>query len=249
MGAIGHAIFVQGVAKTPWVPIFDTTTLWWTVLIAVGAALPLISEITVGGINVKLSQAQQVALTATHLAQTWMFTTRDLLALTEDPRTRTREQVAEQMIKFLKLRAYEAVEWIGQDGEDRRLSIWTSDAQTRELNFFFSNEIRDAETTNFKFEVGQGVIGTVFETQETWNEKDGPSLPVWILVPSAARYRYHGIFCTPINYGSSNIGVLCVDRQKEERFGEDHVDVLLAFASMVGIALGNDRIRESLATQ
>lgn len=244
IGAAGHALILNTAGKAPWVPSFDTTTLWWVVLAAAGIALPVISEITVGGVNLKLNKAQAVTLRATDLMQTWAFTTRDLLAQLEDP-TLLKQQAVSAIIKFLKLRAYEALEWIGQDKEDRRLSIWTSNAATQKLQFFFSNEIRDSETTGHTFAIGEGIVGTVFQSQEIWNERDGPSLPVWKAIHKE-KPRYHGVFCIPINFGDYNIGVLSVDRQKEERFQEDHVDVLTAFAAMVGTILGNEMTRSFL---
>ncbi len=243
VGAIGHVLF--STSGTVWMPVFDTTTLLWVVVAAVGFALPIISEITVGGVNLKLHQAQGVTLRATHLMQTWAFTTSDLLAEFEDPELNSGEAI-ESILKFLKLRAYEALEWIGQDGEERRLAIWMSNATIQRLEFFFSNEIRDAETTSITFGIGDGIVGTVFENQETWNERDAPSIPIWRRIRNE-KPRYHGLFCTPINFGEYNIGVLSVDRQKEERFQEDHVDVLTAFAEMVGTVLGNEKARAFLA--
>lgn len=249
LGFIGLAIhgFWLAPKSSPYIPLFDTTALWWVVLLVVGLALPLVSEITVGGVNLKLRKAEKVGESATDLMQTWVYTTRDLLYRFESE-PMTQQEAGEAIQQFLQLRAYEALKWIGQDEEKRRLSVWIYNSRIDRIEFFFSNQIRDTDTTQFKFRAGQGIIGTIFNNQETWNEPDASDLPVWVPIRNEEP-RYHGIFCRPINYGDYRIGVLSVDREKVERFDRDSENVLTGFASMVATILGNEKARRLLAGQ
>jgi GAF domain len=244
IGLVGHVLLVTRTNQAPWLPLFDTTTLWWAGLIVVGIAVPVISEVTFGGVSLKLKIAEKIALKATDLLQMWMYTTRDFMQRLESPDI-TPEKAGEELKQFISLRSFEALKWIGQDDELRRLSIWLYDQDIDRITFFCSNQIRDKNTVDFKFEVGKGIIGIIFKNQETWNESDAAEIPGWIDI-TGAEPRYRGLYCQPITYGETHLGVLSVDREKRERFDTDDENILAGFAYMMGIVLGNEKTREKL---
>lgn len=248
LGIVGlavHGFWIAPLSGSSYIPVFDNTTMLWGLFLVVGVAFPLVSEVTVGGVNVKIRKAEKVGESATDLMQTWIFTTRDLLYRFETEKL-TPEEAGDAIKQFLQLRAYEALKWIGQDEEKRRLSVWIYNPRLKKIEFFFSNQIRDKETTQYKFDVGKGIIGTVFKNDETWNEVDASDLPIWVSIRDEEP-EYHGIFLRPINYGDYRIGVLSVDREKAERFEKDSQNVLIGFASMIATVLGNEKARNILA--
>jgi GAF domain len=244
-GALLHAFLVQPDSSRHYLPSFDMITLWWVVIFLVGITLPIVSEIRFRDIGVTLAKVEKITMRTADVLQTWMFTTRDLICRLENPQVTLADASAE-IQQFMQLRSYEALEFIGQDGEKRRLSVWIYNGQTDRLEFFFSNEIRDELTTSHTFRPGDGVIGTVFRNDECWNERDAPSLPVWVAI-RRKRPQYRGLFCRPIRFGEFRLGVLSVDRQRAERFERDDEDVLAAFAEMLAIVLGNKRTRDIFA--
>lgn len=244
-GAVGHSIFVDLRSDEKFIPVFDQTTLLWAA-IAVGALLvTFVSEFSFGGASFKLFEtketAEDVIEKATDLVQNWTNQIAQFLADLEAGMSASTFRA--ELSQFLQLRAYEAVEWLSGDGEKRRLSLWIYDESKNALKIFFSNGITDKETLAAEVEYGKGVVGTVYKLQQTWNERDGPSLPVWIPIRSDAP-RYHGIFLTPVNYSDLELGVLCVDRRKRERFSESAEDVMFALANVFAIAIGNQYSQE-----
>src|SRR6202042_3510870 len=216
VGLVGHVLLVAKSDREPWLPLFDTTTLWWAALIVVGVAIPVIGEVTVGSVSIKLQKAKEISRDATRLWQAWMFTLSDLLAKFEDGGM-SKDEAGHELTQFISLRAYEALKWIGQDDELRRLSIWLCNEDVDGLTFFFSDQIKDERTTTYKFRVGDGIIGIVYGNQEIWNEEDATEIPGWVNI-TGEEPKYRGLFCAPITYGELRLGVVSVDREKALEF-------------------------------
>jgi signal transduction protein with GAF and PtsI domain len=155
-------------------------------------------------------------------------------------------EAGRELTRFISLRSYEALKWIGQDDELRRLSIWLYDENVDGLTFFFSDQIKDERTISYKFAVGgDGIIGIVYGNQEIWNEEDATGIPGWVNI-TGEEPKYRGLFCAPITYGDLRLGVLSVDREKALKFDKEAENVLGAFADMTAVALGNNAARTIL---
>lgn len=247
LGAVGHVIFVDLRTDEKFIPIFDETTLLWAAVAVVALLLPFVSEFSFGGASFKLAetqkQAEDVIEKVAELTENWTRQIAVLLAELESEIPG--EEFVETLLTFYQLRAYEALEFLGADGEKRRLSLWLYDDRSDELSIYFSDGIDDDETKNARVKRGIGIVGTVFNLQQTWNERDAPSLPVWVPLRSG-RPRYHGIFLTPVNFAELQLGVLSVDRRKRETFAQSEVDVMTALATIFGMALGNEKAQQLL---
>jgi hypothetical protein len=189
--------------------------------------------------------ADDVVEVATDLTQNWTRQIAQFQAELEAGVTPT--DFSTILLSFLKLRAYEATEWLSGDGEKRRLSLWMYDERSDELSIYFADGIKDKATLSARIKNGCGIVGTVYKLQQTWNERDAPSLPVWIPIRTGDTPRYHGIFLTPVNYAETCLGVLCVDRRNPERFSNPAEDVMIALASVFGMAIGNKHSQALLA--
>jgi GAF domain-containing protein len=245
IGASGHAFLTA--PEQPWQPNFDTTTLWWALVAVFGLVLPIFDEIGLGDFRFKVArEGVDVVNDAAGLMQAWAKTTNRFLANIAN--AKTSKEALGLALDFVSLRAYEAIEWVGKDGEERRAAVWLYNSRDDALVFFLSNEIRDDATINARIPVSQGVAGAAFRDQLVWNEADGPSLPVWIPI-ATAKPKYHGLLCAPINYGDRRLGILSVDREKRESFPQVEYDVLIALAQTIGMALGNEHFRKALKSQ
>ena len=145
--------------------------------------------------------ADDVVEAATDLTQNWTRQIAQFQAELEAGVTPTDFSMI--LLSFLKLRAYEATEWLSGDGEKRRLSLWMYDERSDELSIYFADGIKDKATLSARIKNGCGIVGTVYKLQQTWNERDAPSLPVWIPIRTGDTPRYHGIFLTPVNYAET----------------------------------------------
>lgn len=188
IGAIGHIVFVDLRSDEKFIPIFDETTLLWAAVAIVALLVPFISEFSFGGASFKLVEttkaAEDVVEKVTDLTQNWTKQIAQFLAELETGIVG--DAFAKSLLSFLQLRSYEALEWLGGDGEKRRLSLWLYDKRTDELGIFFSDGIADDETKNARIKRGVGIVGTVYKLQQTWNERDAPALGVWIPIRSTA---------------------------------------------------------------
>ena len=247
LGATGHVVFVDLRGDERFVPIFDETTLLWGAVAVVSLLVPFVSEFSFGGASFKLAetqkQAEDVVEQVAQLTENWTRQIAQLLAELESEIAG--DDFVDVLRAFYEMRAYEALEFLGADGEKRRLSLWLYDDRTDELSIYFSDGIDDDETKNARVKRGEGIVGTVFALQQTWNERDAPALPVWIPL-GTRRPRYHGIFLVPVNFADLRLGVLCVDRRKRETFARSEVDVMTALATIYGMALGNEKAQQLL---
>jgi GAF domain-containing protein len=251
IGAVGHVVFVNVSKDEAWAPNFDLVAIAWVGVALVGLLLPRISEFAFAGLSLRVlevaqaeEEADDVIGSATELAANWNVAVNEVLAALED-RAQAHDETFALITNFMQLRAFEALEWLGLDDERRRLSVWLFDAPNDELFFFFSNEIGDAETVNFTFPVGIGILGCAFREHRVWNERDAAALPVYVSIRRTPP-RYHGILCVPIDFGLTRLGVLCVDREKDDYFEDRDVNVMRALASSLGTVLGNERAQAVL---
>ncbi len=162
-GAAGHAVFVGTKVGDQWEPAFDTTTLLWLGAAAAGLLYPRISEITLGTFGIKLidvvSEANDLVVSAFGISEKWG--NRLNVALVELP-PKPDAEVAQDVITLLKEAAKDATDWLGKDGDARRLAFWIYDHNADQIGFFFSNEINpqsDPAICNFYFKRSEGLIG------------------------------------------------------------------------------------------
>ncbi|MBI1737032.1 MAG: GAF domain-containing protein [Candidatus Rokubacteria bacterium] len=104
---------------------------------------------------------------------------------------------------------------------------------------------------NRQLPIGDGVIGRVAATGETFYVPDAASSP-HTFAPARAvvqRERIRGFVCVPIHSRGRILGTLSLGRQVQAPFNEHEVALLEATADQIGIALDNARLYSELARQ
>jgi C4-dicarboxylate-specific signal transduction histidine kinase len=111
-----------------------------------------------------------------------------------------------------------------------------------------SSNLRDV---NRMLPVGEGVIGRVAATGETFYVRDAATSP-HTFAPARAVVQQDGVrgfVCVPIHSRGRILGTLALGRQTDSPFNEREVALLEATADQIGIALDNARLYSELARQ
>jgi two-component system NtrC family sensor kinase len=104
---------------------------------------------------------------------------------------------------------------------------------------------------NRQLPVGEGVIGRVAATGETFFVSDAASSEHTFAPARAAvkREGVRGFVCVPIHSRGRILGTLALGRQTDAAFNEHEVSLLEATADQIGIALDNARLYSELSRQ
>jgi GAF domain-containing protein len=137
---------------------------------------------------------------------------------------------------YVEARLTDAVEWY-DPADAPQLTVWTADSATGKLSFAFSTQKVGPAVTNATFDRGEGIAGGAFLERLTRNEVHPSRLSIFKRLPGV-EYRYESMLVIPIYYGSTAIGVLCIDRMRAERFDPDTVEAMESLAKSLGTALG-----------
>jgi C4-dicarboxylate-specific signal transduction histidine kinase len=99
--------------------------------------------------------------------------------------------------------------------------------------------------------VGQGVIGNVAVTGQTYWIRDAASSPLTFgpARPVVQREGIRGFVCVPIHSRGRILGTLSLGRRNEAAFDEREVTLLEATADQIGIALDNARLYQESVRQ
>jgi hypothetical protein len=230
---IARTFLVPAVSAATFSPQLDFVTLSWFAAAALGLALPMIVEITVGGVTLRLQQVSTSLLDETvELSRSWAAVVNeyvaDIVSNVDDVPKRTEQ--------FIRFRLREALEWLGTDGEIRRLAVWLYSAELGQLVFYLSNEISDQATMAATFRPDEGFLGACFSERMIRNEVDPSTLPMFKPIASGPQYR--GLLCVPIDFGDTQVGVLTVDRRNATYFDPLAVKVMKQLTFAIGIAVG-----------
>ena len=260
-GALGHALFVGTKIGDHWEPAFDTTTVVWVGFAVIGLIYPRLSEVTLGTFGFKVQDAVKdvtdVVDKALSLTDKWA--TRLNYELVEVPHL-SEDEVESRVASFLQDAAKDAVTWMGDDGETRRLAYWIYDKRADELGFFLSPNITpdtDPAIVRYRFSRGKGLLRRVLE----WDSvRLGGPAPGYLNVSSARKEngffpipgdhsRYKGLLIVPIRVGDEALGVVSVDRALQLSFPKSSVKLIEALAAMAGTLMGQPAIRQKLEGQ
>lgn len=256
VGALcAHALLVPHPIDETWQPSFDNTALFWAIFAVAGFVFPIVTDVSLpGGFGLKISRREVRIryLASTHLLdelsdvmQNWSTALERFLAFLETGEA-DRASVRAALVDFLRLRAFEAIEWVGSDKEERRLSLWIYDDKAKRLRFLHSNEITDADTLDATFELGEGLLGAAFIEDRVWNERVASEVPGYKVIRNQWPPKYNGLLLIPIHYGVRKIGMLSVDRTAPEYFPDTQVNLFKALAAIVGSAIEDPRLKRIL---
>jgi hypothetical protein len=257
-GALGHALFVGTKVGEHWEPLFDTTTLLWIGVAGIGLLYPRLSEVTLGTFGFKVEEAvkdvSDVVDKALGLTDKWAY--RLNRALAELPPLDA-DTVELRVAMFLREAAIDAITWMGEDGESRRLAYWVYDSGVDRLGLFLSPDITaqsDPAIVNHLFGPGEGLLRKVLAWPPPAPGVPGPTSLNLANAKKENGYqaipgdhsRYKGLLIVPIRTGDTMLGVISVDRSLQEKFPSPSVKLVESLASMTGILIGEPTIRQKL---
>jgi GAF domain-containing protein len=147
-----------------------------------------------------------------------------------------------QWDEFRRDRLIEASEWLDPTDEPR-ISVWLADAHGKVLSFGGCTQNVGEALRATTFGAGEGVAGTAFSERAVRNEVNPSQLALFKHVADVP-YLYKSILAIPICYGPLTLGVLCIDRMREDHFDPNIVRVMTALAMLLGIALAAAEARK-----
>lgn len=234
IAAIARAVLVPITAGNAFVPVLDLVTLTWCAVAALGVLLPIVPQITIGEFTVQLRAAEELVDDLLTEFRDWA----DMLAeyLADLAEISDHKAADTRMRQFINLRLVEAGEWLNVPDEDPRISVWLADEQQDCLRFAYSKEIRDPETIATPFGYDEGLMGAAFTEREIRNEVHPQEHPLFKPIPGGRVYG--SLLIVPINYGETQLGVLCIDRKPVRYFDQRQINVMKFIANLIGMAIG-----------
>jgi GAF domain-containing protein len=270
--AVIRAIVVPSGVAGPWIPNLDIVTLAWLTIAIAGAFAQLVLDTRgdsgIAGLigydeQIRRQKKEIVATGASLLAETasvirdWSAVlNRYLAAAVEPDRSVAFESQGNTLVvvrppdwwprlnQFVLARLTEASEWLGPTDQPR-MSVWLANEDEKHLVFGWSTQNVGPKITFATFGFHEGIAGAAFTERMARNEVNPSGLPIFKQLD--APYPYKSMLVIPIDYGSRTIGVLCIDRMREEYFDPTTVAVMKALSSLLGIAIGIAESRNRLS--
>lgn len=244
VGGIMHALWEPANGKGDVMPSFDLVALAYFAFALAGALLPRIQKLGIAGASLEIAVEKAVAVTSdtAGLLDNWIEALNIFLIQIENDRNPN-----QALMDFLADRADEAVKAIGSVGEFIRISYWTYDSSDATLGFFQGTYITDKVVQAFEFPYGKGCLGRAFKEGRLWNEEDPHALSSWIDIPGAHDRTYRAIMLVPFEWGHEKLGMIAIDREAKQKFGDSAERIAQGLASLVGHAFGAPATRSALA--
>ena len=247
-------VFGSPGASFPWHPIASTTALAWLLFGVIGLVVNRLDKIGLpGGANLsfrRLERAEkaaakrevsvealgQVLADYSDLMQNWAQSV-NLLVEELEKYGEADDDVADILARFCLGRMEEARDVIAERGDRTRLSFWWYVEDAGGLKLLFSDDIRDDETLNHVFKPGAGLLGQCYVESRIYNFEDAPSSIYYQRIRQDP--DYHGLLLVPVKARTDQkaIGVLSIDREKEEAFDENASNVGSALADLIAYAM------------
>jgi hypothetical protein len=232
-----HAFPTQIHAKDLDYPIIDTVTLGCLGVILVAILLPKISEITIGGTSLKLTEAQAGAEDVrstledvANLAQNWSTS----IGILADELDGASSDEQDRLIKqYYRDRIGEACEFLTEDPDDvARVALWMYNDSTKMIEYVWSNNFVPTRTS---WAVGEGMIGKSFEEGRAYNDSDVRTLPCYEPTRTSDP-PYRAVLVHPVYLGKEKLGMITVDKREAELFGPVAFDVAKGLSAQCAVA-------------
>ncbi len=240
-GALGRAFVVPFGPKQGYVPTLDFTTLAWVLLAIFAALLPIITEITIGSVSLRLRRQESVDIVSVvvpdlqKLMSDWCIASNRFTAaprVPNEPWWETLERFALDRLREASMR-YNAT---GVPKAATRLTVWLADPPLRELGFTWSN-LNVSALAKKTFPYGVGIAGAAYLDQAIRNVVDPRSSPEFLEFEDIP-YTFNSMLVVPMCFGKQKLGVICVDSMLAEPFDEGAIARTLALAAVLGAAIG-----------
>ncbi len=120
-------------------------------------------------------------------------------------------------------------------------SIYLLDEENEELVLEATIGLNPAAVGRVRMQVGEGLVGTIFESRGPINEGFASRNPRFKYFEEAEEDRFNSLLGVPILRGVEKIGVLVVQHEKRDYFDHRDVIAMRAIASQLAGAIGNAR--------
>lgn len=255
LGAFGFidSVFGAAGASFPWHAIASTTSLAWLVFLMIGLVVNHLDKLGLPGgmsMSFRVERAEKAAAQRgvseaalrgalsdySELLQNWAQSV-NLFAQQLEEYGKTDDDAADILARFCLGRMEEARDVIAVRGDRTRLSFWWYVEDTGGLKLLFSDDIRDEATMDHVFKPGAGLIGQCYVESRIYNLEDAPASIYYEAIHDIP--EYHGLLLVPVAARTSErpIGVLSIDRQRREEFGENAQNVGSALADLIAYAM------------
>jgi hypothetical protein len=240
--AVFRALAAPLIATGQWAPNFDLVTL---ALLAIGITGALTmdgrGEVAARGAAL-ISDAVSVSEETSQVVNDYVAETTQLVGTLKDgndgemlleldyPDPRPRLNL------FVTMRMVSAYQWLAPS-DDPMITVWVAGVRDKERLYFgwCSHNVGPAHALA-NFEADKGVAGAAFTEHVVRNEVNPARLQIFTSL--GVPYPYTSMLAIPIDFGSRTIGVLCIDRKRDEQFDATTVSVMKALASNLGTAIG-----------
>jgi hypothetical protein len=262
LGFFGHTVFVPIAEGERWQPNFDVAGFGWALAIGVSFLVPITDKFSAGGVSVELkSKAEKVTGGAFELLRSWSEQTvryvqiKGRYALPQDAAA----WLSVVRSDYVAERIYEAMEWIGADGERRRLCIWAlivanddpAGTSPRIAAPFYAARFTEApQPFEYRDVSGRwlpsgGLIGYALRNRESVNAGKASDHPSF--APRRGSNAFGGVYVAPILRrfdGAAGVvrpvGVLTIDREKSVPFDDEQVALFEALTANLGLLMDPD---------
>ena len=243
IGAVTRALAVPASTVTPWVPNLDGITLTWLGVAAVGLLVPLLSEVTVGSLTIKIKQvAEQIIDETNAVVRAWTLALGQYLEDAQAVRSAEKSRWPDRLEQFVLWRLSEASEWMGTTSDNIsgniKLAVLLAEEGKNELYFTYTFGFADHVP---KTPIGflNGVAGVAFTENLVRSEIEPSRFParMFIILGTGTRVG-KSLLAVPINFGDRQLGILSVDRARLEYYDDKAIDVMRTLAQVLGIAIG-----------
>ena len=116
-------------------------------------------------------------------------------------------------------------------------TVYLVDSQHGQFVLGATQGLRQDAVGRVKLSLDKGLIGMVYEREESVNIEDAPSHPRYIFISETGENPYHGFLGVPIIRHGKVLGVLVVRQRKVRKFDEDEEAFLVTLAAQLAGAI------------
>jgi phosphotransferase system enzyme I (PtsP) len=132
-----------------------------------------------------------------------------------------------------------AVEMVAARTDSAVCSIYLYDPDDRELVLRATKGLNRESVGHVRLKLGQGLTGLALQEMQTVCEKDASRHPYYQYFPGIFEERYDAFLAVPIARGVCKMGVLVLQRDTGESFGDSDITALETVASQLANIIEN----------
>lgn len=144
----------------------------------------------------------------------------------------------------LSLREFldKAVQMVARHMQTAVCSIYIYDEDNEQIVLRATTGLDQSSVGTVRLGIGDGIVGATLQGRRPIVQPVASEHPSFKAVPGISEERYEAFLAVPITRGIASIGVLVIQRSREEPFDDDDSLALRAVASQLANALENARL-------